>query len=102
MSSNPLASASNQNRLYTRFITILKILQLIGYFLVALISFLLTLDLMFSSPVPPYNAADYGWAFLVTLILIFIGCSIIYISTQGIIAIIDLLSRIERNTRSQE
>jgi hypothetical protein len=28
------------------------------------------------------------------------GCIIVYIITQGLIAIIDLLSRIERNTRA--
>ena len=41
MSSNPPTNDSNQSRLYTRFITILKIIQILGYFLGGLYSFIL-------------------------------------------------------------
>jgi hypothetical protein len=92
MSSNPPASDSNQNRLYTRFINILKIIQFIGYFIVVLYSLFPARLLSFAVP---------AWAvFVVFLILPLMGCIIVYIITQGLIAIIDLLSRIERNTRT--
>ncbi len=92
MSNNPPASDSNQNRLYTRFINILKIIQFIAYFIVVIYS-------LFSARLLSF--ALQAWAFfIIFLILALMGCIIVYIITQGLIAIIDLLSRIERNTRT--
>jgi hypothetical protein len=98
MSSNPPAGGSNQNRLYTRFITILKIIQFIGFFLTAL--FLIVFFSFFGQNL--IIAGPFGIVFLGYLIYGVITCiSIIsiYVFTQVLIAIIDLLSRIERNTR---
>jgi hypothetical protein len=86
---------SNPVRLYTQFILILKRIQYLGYFVVVLLGFLI-----------------FGWAGgvfqqtpLVVVALLFlllqlsIGCGMIYVVTQALIAIVDLLSRIEQNTR---
>jgi hypothetical protein len=86
---------SNSVRLYTRFISILKIIQYIGYSVVVFFS--LTFVLLtggFQSFFPPI-------ALVIILLQATLGCLIIYVITQGLIAIIDLLSRIEQNTRSQ-
>ena len=81
---------SNPVRLYTRFILILKIIQYIGYFAVVLFS------LIFSS----FGGGIFGSLFLASALLqASIGLGTIYIVTQGLIAIVDLLSRIEQNTR---
>jgi hypothetical protein len=82
---------SNPVRLYTQFIRVLKIIQYLGYFVVVF------LGLMY-----------FGFAgaiFLQPLALVFlllqtsIGCVSIYVVTEALIAIVDLLSRIEQNTR---
>ncbi len=78
------------NRLYTRFISVLKIIQYIGFFIVVLLSIL---PAVFNRGlVPP--VAIFG-----IVLQAAIGCLIIFFFTQGLIAIVDLLSRIEHNTR---
>lgn len=85
---------SNPVRLYTRFILILKIIQYLGYFVVVLFSLIFGflaggIFLGGSSPL----------ALVPFLLQASIGCGTIYVVTQGMIAIVDLLSRIEKNTR---
>lgn len=85
---------SNPVRLYTRFILILKIIQYLGFFVVVL------LGLMYLGFVrgmsPQGSLAPLA---LVFLLQASIGCGMIYVVTQALIAIVDLLSRIEQNTR---
>lgn len=89
---------SNHVRLYTRFISILKIIQYIGYFIVVLLSFLffvVTGNVIAFTPV-----ANILFIYIIYILLqAAIGCVIVYIFTQALIAVIDLLSRIEHNTR---
>ena len=85
---------SNPVRQYTRFIRILKIIQYLGFFVVVLLGFLI-LDLV------SYYLRQ---SFLAVVALVFLlqasfGCGTIYVVTQALIAIVDLLSRIEQNTR---
>ena len=83
-------------RLYTRFIRILKIIQYLGYFVVVLLGFLifgLVRDLL--------RQGDFGFVALIFLLEASIGFGMIYVVTQALIAIVDLLSRIEQNTRPQ-
>lgn len=85
---------SNPVRLYTRFILILKIIQYLGYFLVVFFS-LIFWFLMGSLPFGAFPSI-----MLVPLVLqAILGCAIVYVVTQGLIAVVDLLSRIEQNTR---
>ena len=84
----------NPVRLYTRFILILKIIQYFGYFVVVLLGFLI------------FGFVEYYFreSYLAPLALVFllqasIGCGMIYVVIQALIAIVDLLSRIEQNTR---
>lgn len=97
MSSNQLPISPNENRLYTRLITTLKIFQFIGYFIVGIYSIVIFSifgqTLIFGGF---NNILVFG-----SLIYVVIACIIIYIFTEVLIAIIDLLSRIERNTRSE-
>lgn len=89
---------SNQVRLYTRFISILKIIQYIGYFIVVVLSlnfFVVTGRVITSIPGATIRFLDI----IGFLLPAAIGCLIVYIFTQALIAIIDLLSRIEHNTR---
>jgi hypothetical protein len=79
-------------RLHTRFIKTLKIIQYAGYLIVGLFG---VLSIGFS-----LYSGTVGFIQLVALVQIAIALGIIYIATQGMIAIIDLLSRIEQNTRS--
>jgi hypothetical protein len=86
---------ANQGRLYTRFISVLKILQYVGYFVVVFFSFI-TVFLT-------GGALPTGFSNLLLIPLLvqtIVGCIIVYVITQGLIAIVDLLSRIEQNTRS--
>jgi 4-hydroxybenzoate polyprenyltransferase len=81
---------SNPVRLYTRFIRILKIIRYLGFFVVALLGL--------------YAGGLFLQGTLAPLALIFllqasIGGGMIYVVTQALIAIVDLLSRIEQNTR---
>ncbi|MFB2894186.1 hypothetical protein ACE1CI_14845 [Aerosakkonemataceae cyanobacterium BLCC-F50] len=91
MSSNLSNNSSNQNRLYTRFITNLKILQFVGYFIVVAIN----------ASVLFYNRGFASPFFFFSLFNVLISCVVIYVITEALRAIIDLLSRIERNTRSE-
>lgn len=95
MSSNVPPSISNHNRLYTRFITELKIIQYIGYCLVAIY---VTVSFISLSKIPS-GVNGVGFITLFTLIWALVAFLTVYISTQSLIAIIDLLSRIECNTR---
>jgi 4-hydroxybenzoate polyprenyltransferase len=87
---------SNPVRLYTRFIRIIKIIQYLGYFVVVL------LGLFFG-----VLGGLFGQSHLAIVALVFfllqtsIGCGSIYVVTEALIAIVDLLSRIEKNTRPQ-
>ncbi len=96
MSNNQLSSRLNENRLYTRLVTTLKILQFVGFFIVVI--FFIVIFSIFG------QALSFGGTnifILLPLIYVIIPCIIIYILTAALIAIIDLLSRIERNTRSE-
>ena len=95
MTSNPPPSSANPNRLYTRFIKILKIVQIIGYCIVALYAVLISINL-------PFLGYGMGLLRLLPIVWALVSCTIVYITTQALIAIIDLLSRIEQNTRSQQ
>jgi 4-hydroxybenzoate polyprenyltransferase len=82
---------SNPVRLYTRFIRILKIIQYLGYFVVVFWGFLIFgfTGRIILQPL----------ALVVFLLQASMGCGMIYVVTQALIAIVDLLSRIEQNTR---
>ena len=85
---------SNPVRLYTRFIRLLKIIQYLGYFVVVFWGLIyLVLAQGISSP------GSLAPLALVFLLPVSIGCGMIYVVTQALIAIVDLLSRIEKNTR---
>jgi len=82
-------------RLYTRFVSIAKTLQIVGCLLtVAIVVFFLTSVRVVGAPVPLSLIIV-----LVLLMVVLIG--IIYLATQGLIAIVDLLSRIEQNSRPE-
>ncbi len=81
---------SKPNRLYTRFISILRIIQYVGYFIVVFLSLLPVF--LSRGLVPPV-------AIVGIVLQSVIGCAFVYLFTQGLIAIVDLLSRIEQNTR---
>ena len=83
---------SNPVRLYTRFIRILKIIRYLGFFVVALLG-------LYAGAL--FLQRDLGPLALVFLLQASIGAGMIYFVTQALIAIVDLLSRIEQNTRSQ-
>ncbi len=96
MSSNQPPSGSNQNRLYTRLITTLKIIQYIGYFLVVVLFIGI-----FSSFGQITSFGIFNIVLLLYLFYALITCISIYITIEVLIAIIDLLSRIEQNTRPE-
>jgi hypothetical protein len=76
---------SNQKiGLYNNYVTVLKILQIIGYFLGVISGIRLGTQVGFGAGI----------------FAIIFSVAINYIATQGFIAIIELLSRIEYNTRS--
>ncbi|MBD2026071.1 hypothetical protein H6F80_17000 [Leptolyngbya sp. FACHB-711] len=82
-------------RLYTRFVAIAKTLQIVGCLLiVAIVVFFLTSVRVVGAPVPLS-------LIMVLFLLIVVLIGIIYLATQGLIAIVDLLSRIEQNTRPE-
>jgi len=81
---------SNPVRLYTRFIRILKIIRYLGFFVVALLG-------LYAGAL--FLQRDLGPLALVFLLQASIGAGMIYFVTQALIAIVDLLSRIEQNTR---
>jgi len=82
---------SNPVRLYSQFIRVLKIIQYLGYFVVVFWGFLIFgfTGRIILQPL----------ALVVFLLQASIGCGMIYVVTQALIAIVDLLSRIEQNTR---
>lgn len=90
MSNISSSSIPSQGRLYQGLINTLKTLKLVGFGFVALYSlFLLTQLLSF-----------YGlFGFFLALTSFTIGIISVYLTIQVLIAIIDLLSRIEENTR---
>lgn len=81
---------SKPNRLYTRFISILKIIQYVGFFFVVINSLLPVF--LNRGDVPPLASVSI-------VLQVVIGSLFVYFFTQGLIALIDLLSRIEHNTR---
>jgi hypothetical protein len=100
MSSNQLPSSPNGNRLYTRLITTLKILQFFGFFITVI--FFIVIFSAYSQALIYSTPNIVNFFFLLPLIYIIITCIIVYILTAALIAIIDLLSRIEKNTRSEQ
>jgi hypothetical protein len=89
MSGNLPSSSFDRDRLYTGVIAALRIVQYLGYFAV----FIFT---VFVLSTPIYGAGFLGVFYIIWALT---SCVFIYICTQVLIAIIDLLSRIERNTR---
>ena len=85
---------SNPVRLYTRYIRILKIIQYLGYFFV-----LVFLGLILASARGVSEPGDFSPIPLLFLLLLASG--MVGVVTQALIAIVDLLSRIEQNTRHQ-
>jgi hypothetical protein len=82
--------------MYTQFILILKRIQYLGYFVVVLLGFLI---FGFAGGVFQHGPlAVVARVFL--LLQLSIACGMIYFVTQALIAIVDLLSRIEENTRA--
>lgn len=102
MSSPHPANQATEKRLYKRFITTLKVIQIIGYFVVGLYFLhILQIGLNFLSAIPnQLNPINIAKEVFFTFIGFLLGCISVYITTEVIIAIIDLLSRIERNTRT--
>lgn len=80
---------SDQPKLYTGFVATLQLLQVLGYFIAVVFSLSQTYQ----------SSGGIFLGIILGIILSLISCFVIYISTQGLIAVIDLLSRIERNTR---
>lgn len=94
MTSNLPSNNSNENRLYTKLISNLKKLQFIGYLIVVVLNLLAVfLTRGFFGLLSSY--------FFYCLFKAAISCAFIYITTEVLMAILDLLSRIERNTRSE-
>ena len=83
---------SNPVRLYTRFILILKIIQYLGFFVVVFWG--VAGGLFRQGSLTPL-------ALVFFLLEVSMGFGMIYVVTQGLIAIVDLLSRIEKNTRPE-
>jgi hypothetical protein len=84
-------------RLYTKFISILKAIQYFGYSVVAAFTVIFVVGSGF------LQARTFAIVIplIFTLLYAVIGCLIVYVSIQSLIAIVDLLSRIELNTRSR-
>lgn len=84
-------------RLYTKFISILKAIQYFGYSVVVAFTVIFVVGSGF------LQARTFAIAIplIFTLLYAVIGCLIVYVSIQSLIAIVDLLSRIELNTRSR-
>jgi hypothetical protein len=57
--------------------------------------------LVFFTGISPQGSGSLAPVALVFLLQASIGCGMIYVVTQALIAIVDLLSRIEQNTRPQ-
>ncbi len=78
--------------MYSRFVKILKLSQILGYVGVLIIASIYT------TFVPAWSFGIYG-TILALLYIIFL-CLANYIGTQTIIAVVELLNRIESNTRN--
>jgi hypothetical protein len=76
--------------MYTGFITFLKILQCIGYAVSAMSG------IAAASILSQFGGGGVG--FISFLFSTMAGCFVIYLTTQGLISIIDLLNIIEANT----
>ena len=87
---------SNPVRLYTRFIQILTIIQYLGYFFVVVF-----LGLILALALPGGVSKPGSLSPLPLVFLLLLATGMIYVVTQALIAIVDLLSRIEQNTRPQ-
>jgi hypothetical protein len=83
--------------MYSRFVKILKFIQILGYVGVLIIGSI------YVTILPPIISPLFGLGTLDTILflvyLIFL-CLVNYIGTQTIISVIDLLNRIEINTRN--
>ncbi|MBW4489083.1 MAG: hypothetical protein KME12_14940 [Trichocoleus desertorum ATA4-8-CV12] len=79
----------SEGKLYIGFVATLKTVQFLGY--LAVLSAGIIVGSQSDKPV-------YGVVFSIVLSIVI--CFFIYISTQGFIAIIDLLSHIEINSRN--
>jgi hypothetical protein len=78
--------------MYSRFVKILKFIQILGYIGVLIIGS------FYVKRMAPFGlGTPYTILFLVYLIFL---CLLNYIGTQTIISVIDLLNRIEINTRN--
>jgi hypothetical protein len=88
---------SNSVRLYTRFIRILKIIQYLGYFFVVVFLGLI-LALAWPGYVSPPGSISPPLPFVFLLLL---ASGMVGVVIQALIAMVDLLSRIEQNTRPQ-
>lgn len=83
------------DRLYTRFLSIAKTLQIIiPLLVVSIVMFLLASVRVVGTSVPLS-------LILIPFLLIVILVGVIYFVTQALIAIVDLLSRIEQNSRPE-
>ena len=77
--------------MYSRYVSVLKILQWIGY-AISVVS-----GITVSFIVGQFGGAGGGFmAFLFSAVG---GCIFTYLSTQGLISIVDLLNKIEANTK---
>ena len=95
MSNKQLATKSEAKRLYTGFITSLRVIQLVAYFFaVAYFVVLFSFFNLANRRITLNNLYPIATAIILT-------CIVIYMITQGMIALIDLLSRIEKNTRPE-
>ncbi|MEQ8752710.1 MAG: hypothetical protein RID09_04210 [Coleofasciculus sp. G1-WW12-02] len=93
---------SEQGKLYTRFISNLKRIQYFGYFLVVAFSLIFLFGTgFFQVRTAGANILAVVFPLLVVVLQGIIGCLTVYVITQALIAIVDLLSRIELNTRSR-
>ncbi|MEQ9356591.1 hypothetical protein [Coleofasciculus chthonoplastes] len=93
---------SEQGKLYTRFISNLKKIQYFGYFLIVAFCLIFLFGTGFLQVrTAGANILALVFPLLVVLLQSIIGCLTVYIITQALIAIVDLLSRIELNTRSR-
>ncbi|KJH71190.1 hypothetical protein UH38_14390 [Aliterella atlantica CENA595] len=90
MSNISPSSTPSQSRLYQGLINTLKTLKLVGFGFVALYSLFLLAQLSGVLGVS---------GFILALMSFAIGIISVYVTFQVLIAIIDLLSRIEENTR---
>lgn len=85
--------------MYSRFVKILKFIQIIGYLGVLIIAGIYS-KLIFASYLFFLFGIYNGVNTIAFLICVIFFCLVYYIRTQTIIVVIDLLNRIEINTRN--